>query len=144
MALTPPFTNLHEIATAASTNQDTLAALTSPATSAKRARTSVQSNQVQGMVVNQADNRLSKYIYRDSNLLYELGWHRIVRNKRQRGDFGQLRIDHPAQRFLNYLRKQGVPVLFTTKPWDPSRIEAAMRRGPHKSAKEHRDFLQRT
>jgi hypothetical protein len=33
-------------------------------------------------------------------------------------------------------------VLLSTKPWDPSRIEAAMRRGPHKSAKEHRDFLQ--
>jgi hypothetical protein len=123
-------------------NQEPLAALTLPATSSKRARMSVQSNQVQGTVVNQADNQLSKYMYQDSNLLYELCWHRIVRNKRQRGDFGQLRIDHPAQRFLNYLRKQGVPVLFSTKPWDPSRIEAAMRRGPHKSAKEHRDFLQ--
>jgi hypothetical protein len=145
MALTPPAPISNDDATAAyKKNQNQLQAERSalPATSSnKRARTSVPSSQVQGTVVDQ-DNRLSKYVYRDSNLLYELGWHTLVKHKRQRGDFGQLRINHPAQRFLHYLRKQGVPVLLTTRPWDHARIETAIRRGPHKSAKENQAFLQ--
>lgn len=86
-------------------------------------------------------NNLSKYVLRDSNLLTELGWEQVVRSRRQRGDFGHLRIPHPAQRFLRYLRARGVPVVLTTKPWDDERVHAAALRGPHKSARDHRAFL---
>jgi hypothetical protein len=96
-------------------------------------------NQVQETVDN---NRLSKYVLRDSsNLLHELGWEQVVCLRRQRGDFGNLHISHPAQCFLRHLRSRGVPVVLTTTPWDDARIHAAATRGPHKSARDHRAFL---
>jgi hypothetical protein len=97
-------------------------------------------NQVQDTVVS-SNNNLSKYVIRDSNLLTELGWEQVVRSRRSRGDIGRLQVHHAAQRFLRYLRSCGVPVVLTTTPWDKARINAAVRRGPHKSAKDHRAFL---
>jgi hypothetical protein len=87
------------------------------------------------------DNRLSKYVNHMSVFLHKHGWQKVVQSRRQRGDFGRLRIHHPAQRFLQYLKKRGVPVILATPPWDQVRIQAALTRGPHKSAKDHRAFL---
>jgi hypothetical protein len=83
------------------------------------------------------DNRLSKYVNHMSVFLHKHGWQKVVQSRRQRGDFGRLRIHHPAQRFLQYLKKRGVPVILATPPWDQVQIQAALTRGPHKSAKDH-------
>jgi hypothetical protein len=104
----------------------------------KRSRSQRAPSQVQDTV---EFNRLSKYVLRDSNLLNELGWEQVVRSRRKRGDFGDLHINHPARRFLQYLRDRGVPVVLTTTPWDEARINAAVQRGPHKSARDHSAFL---
>jgi hypothetical protein len=131
MALTPPAPlGNAELPTATSNN-----------TSRKRSCTQQVPNQVQDSVLELTPNRLSKYIIRDSNLLTELGWEQVVRSRRLHGDLGQLQINHPAQRFLRHLRSCGVPVVLTTTPWDKARIQAAVNRGPHKSARDHTDFL---
>jgi hypothetical protein len=96
---------------------------------------------VQETVLDEEDNRLSKYVNHMSVLLHKHGWQQVVNSRRQRGDFGRLRIQHPAQRFLQYLKKRGVPVILPTPPWDQVRIQTALTRGPHKSAKDHRAFL---
>lgn len=73
----------------------------------------------------------------------DLGWAEAIRQHRSPPDLtedvGQL--PHKAKRFLNYLRKQGAPVRMKTSPWHMSRLRAALRRGPHKSALEYLDFL---
>ena len=50
-------------------------------------------------------------------------------------------LKHPARDFLNHLRKHGVPVLFTTEPWNQERKDAAVQRGPHQSAKMEVEFV---
>jgi hypothetical protein len=62
-------------------------------------------------------------------------------HKESGGTFGKLRINHPARRFLLHLKKHGVPVVLATPPWDKSRTQVAVLRGPHKSAKDHQAFL---
>jgi hypothetical protein len=57
-------------------------------------------NQVQDTVVSN-NNKLSKYVNRDSDLLTELGWEQVVRSRRARGDMGRIQeLHHPTQRFL--------------------------------------------
>jgi hypothetical protein len=107
----------------------------------KRQRIGKATQSVQETALNEYDNRLSKYVNQLSVLLREHGWQQVVQSRRQRGDFGPLRIKHPAQRFLKYLKTRGVPVLLATPPWDQARIQAAVKRGPHKSAKDHHAFL---
>jgi hypothetical protein len=109
----------------------------------KRQRTSKASTQPgQETVLDEPDNRLSKYVNQMSGvLLREHGWNKVVQSRRQRGDFGKLRIHHPARRFLQYLKKRGVPVILATPPWNQDRIQNALTRGPHKSAKDHSAFL---
>jgi hypothetical protein len=97
MALTPPAP--HATSVPSSTKPES----SSNAPTLKRSRTQRAPNQVQD-TVEVVDNRLSKYVTRDANLLTELGWEKVVRARRQRGDFGNLRIRHPAQRLLRYLR----------------------------------------
>lgn len=102
----------------------------------KQQRTS-KAQELQEQVVN---NNLRECIACDTHLLRTVGWHETVRQRRGRGDFGDLRFHHPAQCFLSYLGCRGAPVVFTAPPWDRHRICAAMTRGPHKSAHECQDF----
>jgi hypothetical protein len=105
--------------------------------SSKRQRTSQATQPGQETVLDDDNNRLSKYVNQISFLLHKRGWNQVVQSRRQRGDFGELRIHHPARRFLQYLKKRGVPVILATPPWNQDRIQAALTRGPHKSAKEY-------
>ena len=89
----------------------------------------------------QVDNQLRKCIFRDTQLFRTSGWNATVKQRRGRGDFGDLAIQHPATRLLRYLGKHGAPVVLTTPPWDHLRTYAAATRGPHKSAYEYQDFL---
>jgi hypothetical protein len=87
------------------------------------------------------DLTLRKYIELDTLLFSTLGWSEFVRERRGRGDMGNLEFEHPAARLLRHIGKKGVPIVFTTPPWDSQRIYAAAMRGPHKSAYEYQDFL---
>ena len=84
---------------------------------------------------------LCKYIDIDSQLFSSLGWNEFVHECRGQGDMGNLDFEHPAAHLLSHIGKKGVPVMFTTLPWDNQRIYAAATRGPHKSAYEYQDFL---
>jgi hypothetical protein len=87
------------------------------------------------------DLNLRKYIDHDTHLLATVGWNEFVRERRGRGDLGDLEFEHPAARLLHHVGTRGVPIVLTTPPWDSQRIYAAATRGPHKSAYEYQDFL---
>ena len=62
--------------------------------------------------------------------------------KDPRGDWAEVaRLNHPAARLLHLYKQKGVPVVLKTEPWSLARKSAALARGPHKSAKEHIEFL---
>jgi hypothetical protein len=52
-------------------------------------------------------------------------------------------LDHPASNLLRSYRKHGVPVITKTQPWSQARINAALKRAPHKSAKIEHAFLRK-
>ena len=65
---------------------------------------------------------------------------------RSRGPRGDLhpsvgKLDHPAATLLKELPTEGARAETTTPPWTKSRLQAALKRGPHRSAKEHIEFL---
>lgn len=86
--------------------------------------------------------RLGEFIARDTCLYHKLGWKQLVRQRRQRGDLGAVEtLNHPATRLLRQLKQHGAPVILETAPWSRQRLQAALQRGPHKSALEYQDFL---
>ena len=91
----------------------------------------------------QSEN-LSEYIVRDSSRLLDVGFEQLVRERRKRSNFHpQVRkLRHRAARLLDHLHKRGANVTLSTPPWDDTRLESTIRRGPHKSANEYADFLQ--
>ena len=91
----------------------------------------------------QSEN-LSEYIVRDSSRLLDVGFEQLVREQRKRSNFHpQVRkLCHRAARLLDHLHKRGANVTLSTPPWDDTRLESTIRRGPHKSANEYADFLQ--
>ena len=94
-------------------------------------------------VVDNTPASLGECIQRDAKLLTKLGFQNLVRTRRGRGDFTSLdniRF-HPAHRLLRQYARRGAPVVYSTPSWSPARIQAAVRRGPHKSAAEFQDFL---
>ena len=80
---------------------------------------------------------------RDSSRLIDVGFERLVRERRKRSNFHPKvkLLRHKAARLLDHLRKRGANVTISTPPWDEARLEATMERGPHKSADEYVDFL---
>lgn len=85
---------------------------------------------------------LGKLIVRDTELLRKLGWKKLVASRRKRGDFGDMRhLLHPAKNLLQHYKSNGVPVMFHGQPWNQEELNTAMKRGPHKSANEHVEFL---
>jgi hypothetical protein len=67
----------------------------------------------------------------------------LFKTRQGRGDFTDLnRIrHHPAHQYLKHISVHSAPVVLTTEPWTRERNDAAMARGPHKSAHEYIDFL---
>jgi len=76
-------------------------------------------------------------------LVRELGFETFVCQRRGRGDFTNLSKtrNHPAHRLLRQYAARGAPVVLSNAPWDTAKIDAAIARGPHKSATEYLDFL---
>lgn len=87
-------------------------------------------------------DKLGKQIARDSQLVHQQGLHSALLQRRC-SDWGPLdRVQHhAAHRTLKHYRTHGVPVTLADSPWSPMELAAAMRRGPHKSAYEHEQFL---
>lgn len=90
----------------------------------------------------QSEN-LGTYIDRDTKRLGEIGFAKLVSERRKRSDFspGVRKLRHKAARLLDHLRKRGANVTLTTPPWSDQRKNETMARGPHKSSIEHADFL---
>jgi hypothetical protein len=87
-------------------------------------------------------HELGKCIAHDVALLNKLGWKRFVAARRSRKDLAEMHnINHPAKRLLLLYKNQGVPAKVTTPPWSPERIRQALSRGPHRSCRDHMNFL---
>jgi hypothetical protein len=103
--------------------------------------------QVVGNVINSSfgsiDYSLGKHILRATSLLRTHGWNHTVRCLRTPPDLPNHihQLPHKAARLLNHLRRKGVPCKLQTPPWTTARRDAAVQRGPHKSALEHSSFL---
>lgn len=79
---------------------------------------------------------------RDQVLLLHTSFENFVRERRGAGNLTDLsNLKHPAIPLLRHLSTQGYPVHMSTPPWTTSRNDAAVQRGPHKSAITYRDFL---
>ena len=50
-------------------------------------------------------------------------------------------VEDPARRMLRRYAMKGVPVKMHTKDWDAKKLDEAVARGPHQSAKLEADFL---
>jgi hypothetical protein len=67
----------------------------------------------------------------------------LFRKRQGRGDFASLENirSHAAHHLNSQLKKHGAPVVLTTPPWSSLQLDAAVQRGPHRSATEHLEFL---
>ena len=77
-------------------------------------------------------------------MVEKLGWEGFVKERRGRGDMTEMKgVHHPARRLLRGYALRGVPVKLQHKSWDKTKLDAAIARGPHKSAKLETQFLYR-
>ena len=90
----------------------------------------------------QSEN-LGKYIEEHVKILQEQGFDSLVHQVRGKSDIHPdvHRLPHKAGRLLKHFQKRGAPIVFETKPWSQERVEAALKRGPHKSANAYMEFL---
>ena len=85
---------------------------------------------------------IGKYVARDVKEVEQLGWAEFVRRRRGRGDFASLEdVGHPARRLLRQYKHRGAPVVLASGCWTEGERQAALKRGPHRSATEHAVFL---
>ena len=90
------------------------------------------------------EDDLGKLIAEHVDLLNEIGWPRLLRRLRGRGDLKvnskALRF-HPARHFLQRLQSTGAPAVLRTDPWPQHILDARVNRGSHESCTEYLDFL---
>ena len=142
----PPLRSRQPTPTATPPGQSTL-------TSAKRAATSTHpAPRPERRRVAVADvprpsglsQELGEYIDRDARLLRSLGWHGLVAHRRPLSNFSLLdNVPHPARRLLRHYKHRGTPVKFSTPPWTRRQVQRALARGPHKSAHQYLDYLEK-
>ena len=70
-------------------------------------------------------------------------WGNFVKHARGRGDLHSAvgTLDHPAAHLLSRYQKSGTPAVISTPPWTRQRLNAAIKRGSHQSAKNGIAFL---
>ena len=85
---------------------------------------------------------LGEYIRRDTVLLEEKGWNKIVIDCRGKGDFSELKFEHPPRDLLRRCKARGVPVKSHTKPWSKGMLDRAIKWGAHKSCHKYVEFLE--
>ena len=65
-----------------------------------------------------------------------------MRRRRGRGDFASLEdLKHPAWHLLRQYKHHGASVVLMSGSWTEGERQAALKRGPHRSATEHTLFL---
>ena len=90
----------------------------------------------------QLPDNIGKYVARDDEEVTRLIWTEFVRRQRGRGDFASLAdVKHPARRLLQQYKLRGAPVVLMLGSWTEGERQAALKRGPHRSATEHTLFL---
>ena len=86
---------------------------------------------------------LGTYVKQATETLNTDGWHRTCIRMRRASDIPAdiSEIPHRAGPLLNRLRRNGAPVVLKTAPWDKAKLDRCAKRGAHKSAYEHLEFL---
>ena len=90
-----------------------------------------------------AEETLSKWAAEASKKLDSVGWEELVRSARGTSQLseGVKGLPHKAGRLLDLLRRKGAGVPMQTAPWTHEQILAAAKRGSHKSARDHMEFV---
>jgi hypothetical protein len=93
--------------------------------------------------ISAAEETLGKLACATAHTVRIRGWSTFVTEARGTSnlsdDVGML--PHKAARVLDHLRKRGASVLTATQPWGHAACDAAISRGPHKSAFEEAQFV---
>ena len=85
---------------------------------------------------------IGKYVVRDAKDFTRIGWTEFVFWRQGRGDFASLsEVKHPARRLLRQYKHRGASVVLMMGKWSEEERQAALKRGPHRSATEHAPFL---
>ena len=89
------------------------------------------------------EDDLGKLVSQNVEQLRAIGWTRLHRKLRGRGDLRlqPLAASHPAYPLLLRLQHEGAPAVMSSQPWSRSKLNKHIRRGSHKSCQEHLDFL---
>ena len=86
--------------------------------------------------------RLPDDIVRDAEEVSRLVWAEFVCRRRGRGYFASLsEVKHPACRLSGQYKHHGALVVLMTGSWTEGERQAALKREPHRSAKEYTPFL---
>jgi hypothetical protein len=95
------------------------------------------------VLTDKQSEELGKLMNNDITLLRKIGWKKFVEEKRGQSDLhsGVRDLPHPANEYLDHLRRFGAKVTMKTAPWTRERAVEALQRGPHKSSEEYADFL---
>lgn len=89
-------------------------------------------------------SQLGKLVTEATNLYRESGsFQEFAEATRQASEFKKdvSKLDHPAASMLDEWRKNGVPVESFGQPWSKDRKLEVLKRGAHKSAHDHREFV---
>ena len=90
-----------------------------------------------------AEATLGKWAAETKIKLDEVGWDELVRRARGTSQLTESvkGIPHKAGRLLGHLQQHGAAVPMRTAPWTQEQVQMATRRGCHKSAREHTEFV---
>lgn len=90
-----------------------------------------------------AEATLCKWAAAASVELASVGWEKLVKQARGTSQLDDRVkwIPHKAGRLLDHLRRKGAAVPMRTAPWTHEQIMTAAKRGCHKSARDHTEFV---
>ena len=87
-------------------------------------------------------DNIGKYVVRNAEEVMRLCWTEFVPRRQGRGDFASLsEVKHPARRLLRQYKHRCVLVVLMMGKWTEGEHQAALKRGPNRSAIEHAPFI---
>ena len=88
------------------------------------------------------EDELGKLIDYYVSVLKSIGWPRLLKRLRGRGDLAvKIQGLHKAAPLLERLQRHGAPALLKSKPWPTKLLDARIKRGSHQSCQDHLLFL---
>ena len=88
------------------------------------------------------EDELGKLIAYYVSVLKSIGWPRLLKRLRGRGDLDvKIQGLHKAAPLLERLQRHGAPALLKSKPWPTKLLDARIKRGSHQSCQDHLLFL---